>query len=337
MIRAMTQRGGAALALLAMLTSGVVAATPMAYAKPGSTSERFESSIRFSGSATCPSPPAGWDPATASAQELRFYGLPLLRASSGPIYRQWLDAMRHAKQRICGGEVQGPTHPDGYRSDNVSGGTNGDFWSGYAVTSGGYNWTSAGWNVSCYSGTSSSQRTIEWVGIGGYNSNDLWQAGTETDHAEGYRLWYEAASSLTSNLIYAGPAVACGNSIWVEVDYNYSVSRKAYLDMENYSNGQYWATTKSFQPSNNSAEWIVERPSCPTGNYAYAPFTNVNWTDAVAASTSYYNDVPFSITSFAYSKLNPYQDGVELSSNSAPSSGGNAFTTTYLHSGNSFC
>jgi hypothetical protein len=192
--------------------------------------------------------------------------------------------------------------------------------------------------VPCYSGTNNSQRALEWIGIGGYSSSQLWQAGTETDHAEGYRFWWEKVGAGGVPIQYQGPAVACGNYVDVEVDYNYSVLGKAYLWMQNYTNGQYWSHQESFVPSNNSAEWIVERTSCGSGkNYALAPFGSVNWDSAYAANTTTGGNVGQPITYYNYSELPMYQNGVDLSDNSGLGSGGTTFTTYYHSSGVSYC
>src|SRR6478609_5731951 len=97
----------------------------------------------------------------------------------------------------------------------------GDYWSGYIDESSGFNYVSGDWDVPCYSGTNNSQRALEWVGLGGFNGTNLWQAGTESDHAEGYRFWWEYLPG--ANIIYAGPSVSCNQAVNVEVDYNYSV------------------------------------------------------------------------------------------------------------------
>ncbi len=294
-------------------------------------------SFTYSGSRECPSPPTGWDPTTATAAQLRFYGLPLPHASEGPAYQTWVDNMQHVRQRICGGEVVSKYHTDTLSTHAGIGtaGTNGDYWSGYADTASGFNFINGEWDVPCYSGTSNSQRALEWIGLGGYNSSNLWQAGTETDHANGYRFWYEYVPG--SNIIYAGPAVACGDSVYVALDYNQTVPGKSYVYMYNYVNGQYWSTSKSFVPSNNSAEWIVERTSCGTNkNWALTPFGTVSWWSLSAASSNYANDVNEPLTYFSHAELNMYQNGVDLSDNSTVS-GGNSFATFYHNSGTSYC
>src|SRR5689334_11284503 len=65
-------------------------------------------------------------------------------------------------------------------------------WSGYAVTGSGITNVHGEWTVptvnATYPGFSST-----WVGIGGYSSSDLIQAGTEHDSTGGtdYYAWYE--------------------------------------------------------------------------------------------------------------------------------------------------
>lgn len=262
------------LSVLAILGSLVIASFASVSSVAASPQMGSGDGVRFaySGTSTCPSPPAAWDPTTATADQLRFYGLPLPRASSGSIYQQWLNKMRHLTRRICGGEVVSKNHTDMHytRSSNGSAGSNGDYWSGYVTEFSGFNYVNGDWDVPCYSGTNNSQRTVEWVGLVGVNGSHLWQAGTESDHAEGYRFWWEYVPG--APIIYAGPAVGCNQAVNVELDYNYSVSGMAYLWMYNYYNGQYWSTYKSFVPGNNTAEWIVERVGCGTGkNYALAP------------------------------------------------------------------
>lgn len=322
--------------LVAVLQLLTISSMPSVQAAPAQRGAHSGSQFRFSGSSKCPSPPAGWDPSTATPDELRFYGLPRMPSHSGVAYANWLDEMHHAIQRVCGNETLGPRHDGRFMGGNSA--SNGDYWSGYIATSGGYNWASGYWTVPCYSGTNNSQRALQWIGIGGYGTPHLWQGGTESDHAQGYRFWYEAVVSSTSQIVYAGPAVTCGNSVSVQVDYNYTVAGNSYVYMANYTKGQYYSTYRSFTPSNNSAEWIVERTSCGTNlNYALAPTSQVPWSSAYAASTSVLNDAHLSISSFANQAVTMYQNSVLLSYPSSLSSGGTSFINYYVNSGVSYC
>src|SRR5690348_11232592 len=78
------------LSVLAILGSLVIASFASVSSVAASPQMGSGDGVRFaySGTSTCPSPPAAWDPTTATADQLRFYGLPLPRASSGSIYQQ---------------------------------------------------------------------------------------------------------------------------------------------------------------------------------------------------------------------------------------------------------
>lgn len=326
------------LSLLALLQ----ASAHPAFAAPQPMSGQ-KASFPYSGSLECPAPPARWNPTNATAAQLRFYGLPLPTAHVGSVYQAWVDHMQHATQRLCTPSAPSNTHTDPYHFGPDT--SNGTYWSGYIVTNFnnyGFDEASADWTVPCYShlNPDAFQRALQWVGLGGYGATaNLWQAGTETDWYEGYRFWYEYVPGNT--ILYAGPAVGCGNHVSVEVDYNYSVSGKSYLLMQNYSNGQYWSTQQSFVPNQGSAEWIVERTSCATNinnpkNYALSNTTNVNWSAAQAANTNNGN-LGEPISWYAYSALSMSQNGVDLSDNSGLGSGGGSFTTYYHNSGISYC
>lgn len=331
-------RGVSVLAVLGSLVIALLASVSLVAASPQMGSGN---GVRFaySGTLECPSPPANWDPTTATAEQLRFYGLPSPHASSGSVYLTWLNKMRHTTRRICGGEVvsKSYSHLSQNHASDATVASNGEYWSGYVVNDSGFNYASADWDVPCYYGTNNSQRAIEWVGIGGVSANNLWQAGTESDHAEGYRFWYEDYP--TQNMIYAGPSVACNQSVYVEVQYNYDISGEAYVYMYNNSNGQYYSATKSFVPNNHTAEWIVERPGCSLTqikNWALAPIDSVYWTSVYAASTSYDNDYVHDLAYFSNYAESMYQNNVLLSDNSSIS-GGTYFLTYYHNAGVSYC
>ena len=52
-------------------------------------------------------------------------------------------------------------------------------WAGYAATEGRYTEVSGTWTIPTYSAMSSAGVSATWVGIGGVNSRDLIQAGTQ--------------------------------------------------------------------------------------------------------------------------------------------------------------
>jgi hypothetical protein len=82
------------------------------------------SSFKYAGAFECPSPPAGWDPTTATVDQLHYYGLPLPLASSGTEYLKWVDHIRHAIHHVCPKGVASKYHTDTFHHGAF--GSNGD-------------------------------------------------------------------------------------------------------------------------------------------------------------------------------------------------------------------
>ena len=82
-------------------------------------------------------------------------------------------------------------------------------WSGYAET-GTFTGVSGTWTVPAVSATSSSTYSSAWIGVDGFNDNDLIQTGTEQDYYSGaahYDAWWEilpAAETEISTSIVPG-------------------------------------------------------------------------------------------------------------------------------------
>lgn len=114
MVGAFLRLGVPALAILATLVLLPVASVSPALAalQPGSGNGAL---FKYSGSLECPSPPVGWDPTTATAAQLRFYGLPLPRARSGSEFLTWVDHIRHFTQHVCPSGIVSSNHTDTYR------------------------------------------------------------------------------------------------------------------------------------------------------------------------------------------------------------------------------
>jgi hypothetical protein len=125
--------------------------------------------------------------------------------------------------------------------------------------------------------------SAQWVGIDGYESPDVLQAGTEADaylmnstQASFYAAWVEWYPS--SEFQISNFAVAPGNEVFVEVWNTGATVGNAYLI--NITTQQSVAFTFD-APSGttlvgNSAEWVVERPaiSNDSGGLTLAPLTN---------------------------------------------------------------
>lgn len=118
----------------------------------------------------------------------------------------------------------------------------------------------------------------QWVGIDGFGSNDVFQAGTEVDAyansgsgtAQYYSFWIEWYPFSETRV---GLPVAAGDTVVAEV-WNTSPTN-GYALLENLSTGKYsyynLTAPSGTTLQGTSAEWIVERPVV---NGAYARLTN---------------------------------------------------------------
>jgi hypothetical protein len=150
-------------------------------------------------------------------------------------------------------------------------------WSGY-VTTGGTSYTSvSGTWVIAKPDANVAGIDATWVGIGGANTTDLIQAGTEAtvngDGTVSYDAWTETLPQSTRTItlpVNAGDTVSVTISeqsagLWV-------------VDMKNITTGGTFSTTIRYNSSKSSAEWIEEAPSvgrgiAPLDNFGSVKFT----------------------------------------------------------------
>ena len=139
-------------------------------------------------------------------------------------------------------------------------------WSGYAtiaaaghpITDVTQHWTVVGAKVAP-AGFSST-----WAGVGGYNSTDLIQAGTESDCASTPFAWYEilpaSETPITSGCTGLVPscAVAVGDKMFVDIKSNGGSSWTITMQDAGKWN---WALTLNYPSTFSSAEWILEAPT----------------------------------------------------------------------------
>ena len=152
-------------------------------------------------------------------------------------------------------------------------------WSGYAASGGTFTSVTGTWNVPNVA-TSTSGADATWVGIGGVNSTDLIQAGTEATVSGGevaYNAWIEmlpAASRPVSLSVNPGDSVTV------------SITQKGTLDwlieMKNNTTGGRYSTTVQYRSTRNSAEWVQEAPSVGRGVVPLDDFGTLTITGASA-------------------------------------------------------
>jgi len=137
-------------------------------------------------------------------------------------------------------------------------------WSGYVATGGTlYTSVSGTWIVPKPDPTVPGVDAT-WVGIGGANTTDLIQAGTEAtvnpDGTIAYDAWTETLPQATRTISLA---VSAGDTVSVAIS---EQSGGLWLiDMKNVTTGRTYTTTIRYNSSKSSAEWIEEAPSVGRG------------------------------------------------------------------------
>ncbi len=156
-------------------------------------------------------------------------------------------------------------------------------WSGYAATQGQYTSVSGTWTVPQPSANGAPGVGATWVGIGGVNSHDLIQAGTQdvassTNQSE-YQTWIETLPQASRQVPLA---VAPGDSVTVSITESAPGSGVWQIDFNNNTTGKSYQTTVNYTSTESSAEWVEE---APVGNGGLLPldnFSSVTFSQATA-------------------------------------------------------
>ena len=164
-------------------------------------------------------------------------------------------------------------------------------WSGYAAYGTSFNNVYAKWQVPAVNCSGfATGATSTWVGLDGYGNGTVEQLGTAEQCFWGgasYHAWYE---------LYPAGEVALPSSYAVhpydtmEARTMYlAASRSYYFYMHDISRGWAWAlivaAPSNPRPTNTTAEWIAEQPSCVYTCSWLANFGTTFFWDAEASRT----------------------------------------------------
>ena len=152
-------------------------------------------------------------------------------------------------------------------------------WSGYALTGTAITSVVGNWRIPTVE-TPTKKAQIRknkfsstWVGIDGYNNNNLIQAGTEQDwvgKTKFYQAWWEilpaAETPITSMAVHAGDSMTVTITEGVAASWTIQV-----LDNTTH---QSFSTVKTYNGPRTSAEWIQEAPTIGNRVATLAPDTN---------------------------------------------------------------
>jgi hypothetical protein len=281
--------------------------------------------LNLPGATTFDAPPAGFDPITASDEELQYHGFPPRpnQTNEPKAYATWAKAMKASKTRIIPkleqttvfhgpakpGKASNPTAVESSLSaptgkvSNLSYSYN---WSGYVDFSGASSYGSSSYYYlvnhmvvpvaqqafgACTGGWDWGS---EWNGIDGWGSNDVLQAGVEFDaYCSGgyksayYSAWYEWYPY--GEVRISSLPVTAGDDVFVEVWHTSPTQGYAYL--VNYNNNQAVSVGFTAYPGyplvGNSAEWIAERPSVGGSLATLTNYIMIPFWDAYAYTEAY--------------------------------------------------
>jgi Peptidase A4 family len=139
-------------------------------------------------------------------------------------------------------------------------------WSGYATTGGTYTSVSGTWSVPQFAPDSPAGADATWVGIGGVNTRDLIQAGTQQTVSGSGSTQYQAWVETLPQASHPVPlTVNPGDSISISITQSNQGQDQWDVSFANNTTGQSYHVTERYTSSMSSAEWIEEAPSAARG------------------------------------------------------------------------
>jgi Peptidase A4 family len=230
-------------------------------------------------------PPEGFDPLTADQRQLLAYGYPPRpdQSKDPKLHAQWRRRVSRRYTRIepvfvrntgkVHGPVRGVTVPEGAAAAEAGAApanATSSNWSGSVVVAASgdkFSWVEGEWTVpdpSDPKGGRSAYYSSAWIGIDGWGSGDVLQAGTESSLVNGSKKvyawweWYPDFEIAISNF-----PVSSGDTIYCLICATGANTATIYLTNDNTDQSTSFNITAPSGTTlrGNSAEWIVETPS----------------------------------------------------------------------------
>ncbi len=162
-------------------------------------------------------------------------------------------------------------------------------WSGYVATGGTVTSVTGTWVVAKPDPTVAGIDAT-WVGIGGANTTDLIQAGTEAtvgpDGTVSYDAWTEVLPQSTRTIALS---VKGGDTVSVAI--TEQSAGMWLIELKDVTTGRSFTTTLRYASSRSSAEWIEEAPSVGRGIAPLDSFGSVAFTAAGAVIDGKHQDL----------------------------------------------
>ncbi len=207
-------------------------------------------------------------------------------------------------------------------------------WSGYIVSldlqnkSQGVSSINASWIVPSITYSVNDTYSSIWVGVGGYGESTLIQAGTEQHSENGrveYFAWYEL---LPRTIIRISTLdIQPGDKVTTTITLVNENTDSWLIQVVDETEGRSFQKTVTYDSSQKSAEWIVERPLVNGEISTLANFNQVTLTGC----TTTINGVTGSIKNFTYTPAVMVDaNDTDLVSTSPLTDDGSSFTVTYI-------
>ncbi|HEY1293448.1 MAG TPA: G1 family glutamic endopeptidase, partial [Chloroflexota bacterium] len=118
-----------------------------------------------------------------------------------------------------------------------------------------------------------------WVGIGGVNTRDLIQAGTQQTVSGNGSTQYQAWVETLPQASHPVPlTINPGDSISIAINQSPDAQDQWQVSYTNNTTGQTYQVTEHYTSSMSSAEWIEEAPSAGRGLIPLDKFGSVDFT-----------------------------------------------------------
>jgi hypothetical protein len=154
-------------------------------------------------------------------------------------------------------------------------------WAGYAARGGEFTSVSGTWVVPEVPLQSAFGADAAWVGIGGYRTRDLIQAGTQAISSGSgrvtYQAWYEKLPDFSRPVPLT---VLPGHMVNVSIDLQ--ATDTWLITLTNLTTGEVHRRTEEYTSSRSSAEWIQEAPFARRRILPLSRFGSITFTTGAA-------------------------------------------------------
>ncbi|MFC0549018.1 G1 family glutamic endopeptidase [Kutzneria chonburiensis] len=252
-------------------------------------------------------PPADFDPFTADQRELLVHGFPARpdQDTERPLYTQWKRRVSRKYTRIepvfvrntdkVHGPMRGPSAEPGQLLAAHKANATSTNWSGsavFAAAGDSFKWVEGEWTVADPAdpkGGKTSYYSSSWVGIDGWGSPDVLQAGTESSLVNGVKKvyawweWYPDFEIAISNF-----PISAGDTMFCLICATSATTASIWLTNDSTDQSVSFAITAPSGTTlrGNVAEWIVETPNVGGSPTTLPDYGVVYFDDAQALANS---------------------------------------------------